>query len=220
MLRKMIGLLCCFPLAAQAIYIDAMTFDMPSDKDFIAKNVFNDNKESRLYTISAVAIDQPGENEKRSTIRDGEVLFTPLRFILDGEKTEFFKIFYRGPKDDKERYYRIAFTESMLELDDKESAKRQVMANEAVSLETILVVRPRKQNFTYQYDPAQGRLTNTGNTYFKVIIKKGCDGTEEDSYQAYVLPGTSVTRSDLKGNNQKFIQVFDKYVKLGKQCFN
>lgn len=39
------------------------------------------------------------------------MLFTPLTFSLAPDAGEYFKIFYRGPEDDKERYYRIQFRE-------------------------------------------------------------------------------------------------------------
>ena len=36
-----------------------------------------------------------------------EILSTPANLILPGHASDVFKIIYQGPKDDKERYYRL-----------------------------------------------------------------------------------------------------------------
>ncbi|MEX0633119.1 hypothetical protein M8494_17900 [Serratia ureilytica] len=47
-------------------------------------------------------------------------------------------------------------------------------------MDTILVVRPRQVNFAYRLDTQRGALTNTGNTYFKFLLKPGCNSTDEE----------------------------------------
>lgn len=98
--------------SAHALYLDSTIYEMPADKSFISKRIFNDSKKQNVYRISAVKIDKPGPGgEKRQDIEEGELIFAPLTFSLAPDAGEFFKIFYRGPQDDKERYYRVQFTE-------------------------------------------------------------------------------------------------------------
>lgn len=56
-------------------------------------------------------------------------------------------------------------------------------------MSTILIVRPRKTRFQYEINEATGTIKNTGNTYFRVILQKGCNGDDESSTQFYMLPG-------------------------------
>lgn len=59
----------------------------------------------------------------------------------------------------------------------------------SVSMSTILIVRPRKTRFQYEINEATGTIKNTGNTYFRVILQKGCNGDDESSTQFYMLRG-------------------------------
>lgn len=112
-----LALLALFSLPARALYLDSTIFDMAADKSFISKRVFNDSHKQNIYSISAVKIDKPGPGgERRQAIEEGELLFAPLNFSLAPDAGEFFKIFYRGPQDDKERYYRVQFTEMPITL--------------------------------------------------------------------------------------------------------
>lgn len=213
-------LLGCLPFYCNAIYIDAMTFDIPDSQEFISKNIINNTKTTQRYTISAIAIDRPGPNEKSSRIENGEILYTPLNFILQPGKFEYFKIFYRGPKDNKERYYRINFSETPIEMMEYSEANKKTQVMPSISLSTILVVRPRKLDFKYQYDAERGTLTNTGNTYFSILIHKGCVSNDDKAYSMYLLPGQTLREHGLRGNNRKFIVALDRYYPFGTQCEN
>lgn len=59
----------------------------------------------------------------------------------------------------------------------------------SVSMSTILIVRPRKTQFKYEINEETGTIKNTGNTFFRVVIQKGCNGDDESSTQFYMLPG-------------------------------
>ena len=82
--------------STQAVYLESTIYEMPSDKAFISKRIYNDSQKQNLYSIGAVKIDKPGPGgENRSAIAEGELLFTPLNFSLAPQASEFFKIFYR-----------------------------------------------------------------------------------------------------------------------------
>ncbi|MEL1902162.1 hypothetical protein V9Y96_24265, partial [Klebsiella pneumoniae] len=80
-------------------------------------------------------------------------------------------------------------------------------------------VRPRKTRFQYEINEATGTIKNTGNTYFRVILQKGCNGDDESSTQFYMLPGDSWTGPEAKNSNRKYIVALGRYHKLGDGCF-
>lgn len=96
---------------AQAISVGNLTFSLASDAEFAAKRVINNNKSARLYRVSVVGIDRPGGHEVRARPADGELLFAPRQLTLQAGESEYFKFYYHGPKDNRERYYRVSFRE-------------------------------------------------------------------------------------------------------------
>lgn len=207
-------------LSAHAIYLDSTIYEMPSNKSFISKSIYNDSHKQNLYSIAAVKIDKPGHGgEKSSQISEGELLFAPLSFSLAPKSFEFFKIFYRGPEDNKERYYRILFREMPVTLFmDRQNVKESEVVP-VIAMDTILIVRPRKLDFKFTIDEQSGVLKNTGNTFFKVIVQKGCDSNDDEATMLYLLPGETWKSNKINMNNKKFIVAMRKYVRLGSGCF-
>lgn len=204
---------------AYAIYLESTIYDMPYDKSFISKRIYNDSKKQNIYSISAVQIDKPGPGgENRSSIPDGELLFTPLNFSLAPGSGEVFKIFYRGPEDETERYYRIIFREMPLTLIADRKHGKESEATPAISIDTILAVRPRKINLKFVIDEKYKVLKNTGNTFFKVIIHKGCHSTDDEATIIYLLPGETWKNKNLSAENKKFIVALNKYTPIGEGC--
>jgi P pilus assembly protein, chaperone PapD len=210
--------LCSF--SARAIYLDSTIYDMPADASFISKRIFNNSKKQNVYSISAVKIDKPGPGgERRQPIEEGELLFAPLNFSLAPDAGEYFKIFYRGPQDDRERYYRVQFTEMPVTMFPARNQGKKSEAIPAIAMETILVVRPRKLDLRYTLDERSGVLKNTGNTFFKIIVQRGCHSTDDEATIRYVLPGETYRSSGLKYQNKKFIVALQKYIPVGDGCF-
>ncbi|HBT3066245.1 TPA: molecular chaperone [Klebsiella pneumoniae] len=204
---------------AQAIYLESTIYEIPSDKSFISKRIYNDSQKQNLYSIGAVKIDKPGPGgENRSAIADGELLFTPLNFSLAPQASQFFKIFYRGPQDDKERYYRILFREMPITLFSERNQGKGGLALPVITMDTILIVRPRKMNLAYTIDEINGTLKNTGNTFFKIIVHQGCNSTDDEATMRYVLPGETWHNRELKTKNRKFIVALQKYLPVGQGC--
>ncbi len=108
---------------AYALYISADISSMESGEPFFSKPYINDTKKTNLYTFSAYQIDRPGYQEQGTPIQNGEILFTPLKKILLPGEQEFFKIFYRGEADEKERYYKIIISETPLDIRNDEGQK-------------------------------------------------------------------------------------------------
>ncbi|MDR2224537.1 MAG: fimbrial protein, partial [Providencia sp.] len=101
------GVILLFFGKAQALYLSSDISALEPNKSFFSKSYINDTKKVNLYTFSAYQIDKPDNNEKGKPIEEGEIIFTPLKKILLSGEQEYFKIFYRGKEDDKERYYKI-----------------------------------------------------------------------------------------------------------------
>ncbi|MCG8708008.1 molecular chaperone [Brenneria sp. 4F2] len=210
-----------FSAGAQAVYFDAIIYEMPADRDFIARPLVNDTPNHNIYRISAYRINRPGAaGERRLPMENGELLYAPLKFTVAASGKEYFKIYYRGPRDDKERYYRITFKESPLRLFPFKSTTQNTYILPVVAMNTILVVRPRTLHFSYRLDERRATLQNNGNTFFRVIIQKGCNGDDESSTQFYMLPGETYKNKNLSEKNKKYIVAMGKYIKLGERCFN
>lgn len=222
MMKKMlfIGLcgLCIQP--ASAVYFDSIIYDMDASKDFISRPLVNDTSSNNLYTISAYKIARPGNgNERPVPGQDKDLVWSPLQFTVQANGQEYFKLYYRGPGDDIERYYRVIFKETPVTVFPWRMEQKKLNIVPSVSMSTILIVRPRKTRFQYEINEATGTIKNTGNTYFRVILQKGCNGDDESSTQFYMLPGDSWTGPEAKNGNRKYIVALGRYHKLGDGCF-
>ncbi|WP_395034192.1 MULTISPECIES: fimbria/pilus periplasmic chaperone [Klebsiella] len=203
----------------QAISVGNLTFSLAADAEFAAKRVVNNNKSARLYRISIVGIDRPGGKEVRSRPADGELLFAPRQLTLQAGESEYFKFYYHGQKDNRERYYRVSFREiPTRNYVMRTDSGMQISMDPVVVMETILVVRPRQVQFKWAYDRAAGTVSNTGNTWFKLLIKPGCDTTEEEGDAWYLRPGDVVRQASLRQPGNHYIIYNDKFIKMTKDC--
>lgn len=202
-----------------AIYIGDLTFVLDSDNTFVSKRVLNNNKTAKIYRVSVSGIDNPVGDEVGYSLAHGEVLFAPRMLTLQPGSGDYFKFFYRGVQDDKERYYRVSFSEIPTnEYSPTKSSANRVQLEPVVVLDSILVVRPRQKNFSWSFNQSQGMLKNTGNTFFKLIAKPGCDSTEEQGKAWYLRPGDKMTNALLKQTGDKFIVYSNKYIKISHDC--
>ncbi|HDH2321443.1 fimbrial biogenesis chaperone [Klebsiella quasipneumoniae] len=213
-----LGCLLAAPLA-QAISVGNLTFSLPAEADFASKRVVNNNKSARLYRITVSAIDRPGGSEVRSRPVDGELLFAPRQLALQAGESEYFKFYYHGPRDNRERYYRVSFREIPTHnLTRRSPTGGEVSMEPVVVMDTILVVRPREVQFKWSFDKAAGTVSNTGNTWFKLLIKPGCDSTEEEGDAWYLRPGDVVRQPALRQPGNHYLVYNDKFIKISDTC--
>ena len=213
-----VGCLLAAPLA-QAISVGNLTFSLPAEADFASKRVVNNNKSARLYRIAVSAIDRPGGREVRSRPVDGELLFAPRQLVLQAGESEYFKFYYHGPRDNRERYYRVSFREiPTRNLTRRSPTGGEVSMEPVVVMDTILVVRPREVQFKWSFDKAAGTVSNTGNTWFKLLIKPGCDSTEEEGDAWYLRPGDVVRQPALRQPGNHYLVYNDKFIKISDTC--
>lgn len=189
-----------FPLIAtfptQAINVGEITSIMSSDSVSLAKEIFNNTESARFVSINVERISSP--MDEGSVIDMGnnpELLPTPARLILPGQAKENFRFFYKGPEDDKERYYRLYWTDEPVTEFDVSKNKKLGQATTSVIISTILVVTPRLEHLAFK---RQGDMvSNTGNTSFRVISYGPCRDKLKDLGQGcreryYVMPDVSV----------------------------
>ena len=213
-----VGCLLAAPLA-QAISVGNLTFSLPAEADFASKRVVNNNKSARLYRIAVRAIDRPGGSEVRSRPVDGELLFAPRQLVLQAGESEYFKFYYHGPRDNRERYYRVSFREiPTRNLTRRSPTGGEVSMEPVVVMDTILVVRPREVQFKWSFDKVAGTVSNTGNTWFKLLIKPGCDSTEEEGDAWYLRPGDVVRQPALRQPGNHYLVYNDKFIKISDTC--
>ncbi|MCC7952645.1 fimbria/pilus periplasmic chaperone [Klebsiella quasipneumoniae] len=213
-----LGCLLAAPLA-QAISVGNLTFSLPAEADFASKRVVNNNKSARLYRITVSAIDRPGGSEVRSRPVDGELLFAPRQLALQAGESEYFKFYYHGLRDNRERYYRVSFREiPTRNLTRRSPTGGEISMEPVVVMDTILVVRPREVQFKWSFDKAAGTVSNTGNTWFKLLIKPGCDSTEEEGDAWYLRPGDVVRQPALRQPGNHYLVYNDKFIKISDTC--
>ena len=213
-----VGCLLAAPLA-QAISVGNLTFSLPAEADFASKRVVNNNKSARLYRIAVSAIDRPGGSEVRSRPVDGELLFAPRQRVLQAGESEYFKFYSPGPRDNRERYYRVSFREiPTRNLTRRSPTGGEVSMEPVVVMDTILVVRPREVQFKWSFDKVAGTVSNTGNTWFKLLIKPGCDSTEEEGDAWYLRPGDVVRQPALRQPGNHYLVYNNKFIKISDTC--
>ncbi len=156
--------------------------------------------------------------ERDAMDKPDELLLTPASLLLPAQASEVIRFFYKGPADEKERYYRIVWFDQALSDAQRDNANRSAVATASARIGTILVVAPRQANYHFQY--ANGSLTNTGNATLRILAYGPClkaaNGKEcKENY--YLMPGksrrfTRVDTADNKGRvalwqGDKFIPV-------------
>ncbi|PNS12783.1 fimbrial protein [Mixta theicola] len=204
---------------AWSLYLNSLVFDIEPEKQFISIPVFNDTSRTNLYSVSAYRIDKPGNgNENRIQVDEMEVIWSPLSLTNTPGGVDSFKVFYRGPKDNNERYYRIVFKESAMMLIPFRKNEKATEIVPIVTMSAILVVRPGETHIRYSLDADKGSLKNTGNTFFRVIIQQGCNGDDESSTQFHMLPGETYQSESVRAENKIFIVALGKYFAVENGC--
>ncbi|MBP6116034.1 MAG: hypothetical protein KBC57_00070 [Neisseriaceae bacterium] len=210
-----------YSTAAQALYVSDDVFVVESDKPYLSRQFYNDSQTSNIYLISMYQIDRPGLSETARPIPNGEVMYSPLSMMVNAGQFEYFKIFYRGPNDDQERYYRMVIREVPPNAVKDGEVIKDSMVSAIVALDTYAVIRPRQLRLKHEYHPEAGTLVNTGNTFLRVLLNKGCNAeTEDEAVVVDLLPGEVLRHERLRGQHRKFIVTNSQYLKLGEQCFD
>lgn len=201
-----IGLYFCAIMPALALDVGDISSFMNSGSSVLSKEIKNTTESGRLINIHIERLSSPLEGASVIPMdTQDEVLLTPASLLLPAQSSDAIRFFYKGPADDKERYYRIVWFDQALSDAQRDSTTRSAVATASARIGTILVVAPRKVNFQHQY--ANGTLVNTGNATLRILAYGPClkaaDGKEcKENY--YLMPGkerrfTRVNVADKKG---------------------
>ena len=201
-----ISLYFCAIMPALALDVGDISSFMNSDASVLSKEIKNTSESGRLINIHVERLSSPLEGGSVIPMdSQDEVLLTPASLLLPAKSSDVIRFFYKGPADNKERYYRIVWFDQALSDAQRDSARRSAVATASARIGTILVVAPRKADYRYQY--ANGTLVNTGNATLRILAYGPClkpaDGKEcKENY--YLMPGkerrfTRVNVADKKG---------------------
>ncbi|MGL6646558.1 hypothetical protein ACSZOH_14920 [Aeromonas caviae] len=185
------------PGISQAINVGAVTTFIDAGSQEVAKQIENGSDQARLVTISVTRITSPEEGGQEIPMEvSGELMLSPSRLMLPANARNNVRFFYKGPQDDKERYYRIRWLDTALSVDDQRNERRQAVATTSAQIGTILVVTPRQHRFAY--DLKDDTLTNQGNASYRTVAYGPCLKGEELCKETYY---------DLPGKQRRFKQV-------------
>ncbi|EPZ5000314.1 hypothetical protein ACXOF3_003581 [Klebsiella oxytoca] len=201
-----IGLLLSTMMPALALDVGDISSFMNSDSSTLSKEIKNTTDSGRLINIHMERLSSPLDGGKVIPMdKQDEILLTPASLLLPAKASDVIRFFYKGPADDKERYYRIVWFDQALSDAQRNGSTRSAVATASARIGTILVVAPRKVNYRYQY--ANGTLTNTGNATLRILAYGPClkpaDGKDcKENY--FLMPGkerrfTRVNVADKKG---------------------
>lgn len=191
---------------ALALDVGDISSFMNSESSTLSKEIKNTTDSGRLINIHMERLSSPLDGGKVIPMdKQDEILLTPASLLLPAKASDVIRFFYKGPADDKERYYRIVWFDQALSDAQRNGSTRSAVATASARIGTILVVAPRKANFRYQY--ANGTLVNTGNATLRILAYGPClkpaDGKEcKENY--FLMPGkerrfTRVNVADKKG---------------------
>ncbi|SAE69185.1 Gram-negative pili assembly chaperone%2C N-terminal domain [Enterobacter cloacae] len=138
--------------SALAINVGKVTTIIPADADSTAKEIKNEADSVRIVSVRAQRISSPmDEGIVINPEKVDELLLTPTRMVMPAGTSNIVKFYYHGNADNKERYYRITFTdEGVSEEVDSGSPKNGTGMTRAV-VSTILVVQPRDKKIDFVY---------------------------------------------------------------------
>lgn len=203
-----------------AIDFGAMNLVMENDQSYLTRKITNNSSSSKIYRISVKKITNPKEDGKEEPLIPGELLFSPSRLVLPPHQANYMKFYYKGPADNQERYYRVEIIESSTAQNNENSAADLLSSLEVnISLQPVLVIRPRKINMQYIIDTRKGMIENTGNTFFEVILKNSCTQQEVDADSKFLLAGEIYFNEKLKSTeNPIIINYNDSFINANKAC--
>ncbi|EJU9662175.1 fimbria/pilus periplasmic chaperone [Escherichia coli] len=205
---------------AQALDVGDISSFMNSDSSTLSKTIKNSTDSGRLINIRLERLSSPlDDGQVISMDKPDELLLTPASLLLPAQASEVIRFFYKGPADEKERYYRVSFREVPTRNQTRRSPTGgEVSTDPVVVMDTILVVRPRQVQFKWSFGKVTGTVSNTGNTWFKLLIKPGCDSTEEEGDAWYLRPGDVVHQPELRQPGNHYLVYNDKFIKISDSC--
>ncbi|EMB9642269.1 hypothetical protein ACS6LB_13565 [Enterobacter cloacae] len=191
-----------------AINVGDITSIMTSEQSSLSKEIINTTNSARYVSVTVKRLSSPLPDGTEISINPGELLSTPASLILPGDAKDVFRFFYKGPEDDKERYYRLQWIDEPVSESAATKAGKAATATASAEIGTILVVAPRNERFNYSRQ--DDLIINTGNVSFRVIAYGVCKDPAQDQGRGcreryYVMPGTKIRlqKSDVSNSRTR-----------------
>jgi Mat/Ecp fimbriae periplasmic chaperone len=167
--------------SVQAIEIDGLTKEIGSKTGSVIQEIQNSDTRTHVITVSVDQVDSPYTMVKiESSGVKQDILFTPVRMVLPPGKKEQVKFFYKGDRDDKEKYFAINWRdEAIATLSEETDATIVPQVDAVATVATALVVHPRKEQFSFKRE--KGQILNTGNSSFWVTYLYSCKKAGDDN---------------------------------------
>ncbi|MGR2682758.1 EcpB family pilus assembly chaperone [Chromobacterium haemolyticum] len=188
------SLACCMVSSTVwALGFDELAIFLASDQQQVSQRIRNPAASAKLVTVKVEPMDSPETMNViaiTSQQRD-ELLFTPSRLILPAGGDFHVRFIYQGPKDDKERYYKITWDGVDVKKKNEDSSSPQVqsMIETRISISTTLVVLPRHARYDYHFD--NQKISNSGNATLELSASGPClDKAKKHCNEVFpLLPG-------------------------------
>jgi P pilus assembly chaperone PapD len=102
---------------------------MNSGSSTLSKTIKNSTDSGRLINIHLERLSSPLDGGQVIPMdKPDEVLLTPASLLLPAQASDVIRFFYKGPADDKERYYRIVWFDQALSDAQRDNANRSAVA--------------------------------------------------------------------------------------------
>ncbi|MFX4315258.1 hypothetical protein F8O53_25680, partial [Enterobacter sp. 63] len=124
-----------------AINVGDITSIMTSEESSLSKEIINTTDSARYVSVTVKQLSSPLPGGVEMNLANpGELLSTPANLILPGDAKDVFRFFYKGPEDDKERYYRLQWIDEPVSESVATKAGKAATATASAEIGTILVV--------------------------------------------------------------------------------
>lgn len=113
---------------AQALDVGDISSFMNSDSSTLSKTIQNSTDSGRLINIRLERLSSPlDDGQVIAMDKPDELLLTPASLLLPAQASEVIRFFYKGPADEKERYYRIVWFDQALSDAQRDNANRSAV---------------------------------------------------------------------------------------------
>jgi hypothetical protein len=155
-----------------ALMLKGYYANIPSNQSETVITVSNPEAITTVISAKAVEIDSPVTQKPLATAKSSDLLFTPAKQIIRKKSDGKFRFIFNGQRQNKERYFKIIFTETYLNESQTSGDKKSAGGQLAISLPQILIVAPKPVN--QQYLLNHNGLSNTGNVTLLVRANGRC----------------------------------------------
>lgn len=156
-------------------------------------SVENNSGSHSLVTASIVEVDSP-ISDVAIKMQGGDVLFSPSKQVIRKNGKGTFKFLYKGAESDKERYFRVMFSEVLTDGLTRKSAQEDKISgriNASIAIGYTLTLPPKHASQQFLLD--RRGITNVGNSILMVRAYGKSKTNNDISIVSPLLPGNSLS---------------------------